>query len=73
MQQTCNLTINREFMQDKGDVDRSPDFKFYDGTENLLKGVRVDTSMGPREFAEDIPTAVYNPGSSASQYAGFRQ
>jgi hypothetical protein len=51
---------------------RSHGFLFYDGKENLNKGVALNTGLSPREYSEDIPTAVYNPGSVASIfYSGF--
>ena len=56
---------------DKTNV-RSPGFLFYDGKENINKGVALNTGMSPREFSEDIPTATYNPGSVTSIfYSGF--
>jgi hypothetical protein len=60
--------------KDEGKSSRSPEFHFYDGKENLNRGVRINTDLDGREFSEDVPTATYNPGSTASNfYSGYQR
>jgi hypothetical protein len=66
-------TISERFWGTANRNGDTPTTSFYDGKENLIRGVHFDDSLGQREFAEDVPTASYNPGSVVSVfYSGFQ-